>query len=198
MIRTSTFTLFRPPTASTLPFCRACNIFLYWSRQFSKFAEKQCPAVGLNEFAAMLFSSACKNVFLVPEQSRLDQVRARQLTATKGFVRRAPLPWIARAINFFPTPDSPSIKTGLTDAAAFAAALRTGSIAGERLITSAMVSVPLCLRLSRCNSPASTLVASALRSETCKCSAFAGLTTKSEHRRAGLNPNYRSHHAWFV
>src|SRR5262249_6737976 len=122
--------------------------------------------------------------------------RARQLTATKGFVRRAPLPWIARAINFFPTPDSPSIKTGLTDAAAFAAALRTGSIAGERLITSAMVSVPSCLRLSRCNSPASTLVASALRSETCKRSAFAGLTTKSvaPARRAGnhiIDPTMR-------
>ena len=90
MIRTSTFTLFRPPTASTLPFCRACNIFLYGSRQFTNFAEKQCPAVGLNEFAAMLFSSACKNVFLVPEQSRLDQVLGQSAAINRDKRLRAP------------------------------------------------------------------------------------------------------------
>ena len=33
---------------------------------------------------------------------------APQFTATKGFARRVPLPWIARAISSLPTPDSPS------------------------------------------------------------------------------------------
>ncbi len=49
----------------------------------------------------------------------------------------------------------------------------------ERVITSAMVSVPSRLRLSRRNSPASALAASALRSDTCSRSGLAGLTTKS-------------------
>ena len=105
--------------------------------------------------------------------------RAPQLTATNGLARRAPLPWMARAISSLPTPDSPSISTGMAEAAAFSAALSTGCMAGERVMTSAMVSVPSCWRLSRCNSPASALVASALRSDTCSRSALAGLTTKS-------------------
>ena len=41
------------------------------------------------------------------------------------------------------------------------------------------VSVPARLRLMRCNSPSSALVASALRSDTCSRSAPTGLTTKS-------------------
>src|SRR5262249_47183591 len=74
------------------------QFFLCGSRQFTNFAEKQCSAVGLNEFVAMLFSSACKSAFSYPNSidSTKFSGRARQLTATKGFVRRAPLPWIAR------------------------------------------------------------------------------------------------------
>ena len=67
----------------------------------------------------------------------------------------------------------------MAEAAAFSAACSTGRMAAERVITSAMVSVPSRLRLSRCNSPASALVASALRNETCSRSGLAGLTTKS-------------------
>ncbi len=86
---------------------------------------------------------------------------------------------MARAISSLPTPDSPSISTGMVEAAAFSAAFSTGCMAGERVMMSAMVSVPSRLRLRRCNSPASALVASALRSETCRRSGLAGLTTKS-------------------
>ena len=35
---------------------------------------------------------------------------APQLTVTKGFERRSPAPWMARAISSLPTPDSPSIE----------------------------------------------------------------------------------------
>src|SRR5262245_22287945 len=104
----------------------------------------------------LLFSSACKNAFLVPEQSRLDQVLGQSAAINRDKRLRAP-----RAAAMDRARDQLFPDTGFAfnqnrsdaDAAAFAAALRTGSIAGERLITSAMVSVPLCLRLSRCNSP---------------------------------------------
>ena len=86
---------------------------------------------------------------------------------------------MARAISSLPTPDSPSIRTGMAEAAAFSAALSTGCMAAERVMTSSMVSVPSRLRFIRCSSPASALVASALRSDTCSRSALAGLTTKS-------------------
>ena len=104
---------------------------------------------------------------------------APQLTATKGLAARAPLPWMARAISSLPTPDSPPINTGMVEAAAFSAARSTGRMASERVITSAMVRVPSRLRLSRRNSPANALVASALRKLTCSRSGLAGLTTKS-------------------
>ena len=86
---------------------------------------------------------------------------------------------MARAINSLPTPDSPSISTGITEAAAFSAARNTGRMASERVMMSAIVSVPSRLRLRRCTSPASARAASALCSETCRRSGLAGLTTKS-------------------
>ena len=36
------------------------------------------------------------------------------------------LPWMARAISSLPTPDSPSISTGIAEPAAFSAARSTG------------------------------------------------------------------------
>ena len=47
---------------------------------------------------------------------------APQLTATKGLALRSLEPWMARAISSLPTPDSPSINTGMVEAAAFSAA----------------------------------------------------------------------------
>ena len=67
----------------------------------------------------------------------------------------------------------------MVEAAAFSAARSTGRMAGERVMTSARLSVPSCLRLRRCNSPARRRAASALRKETCSRSGLAGLTTKS-------------------
>src|SRR5581483_3798239 len=104
---------------------------------------------------------------------------APQFTAMNGLARRAPLPWMARAINSLPTPDSPSINTGIVEAAAFSALCSTVRIGAERVMTSEKLSVPSRLRLARASSPASALVASALRSETCRRSAPTGLTTKS-------------------
>ena len=68
--------------------------------------------------------------------NRIDSTRfsgmAPQLTATKGLARRSPEPWMARAINSLPMPDSPSIRTGMAEAAAFSAALSAGLHARRR------------------------------------------------------------------
>ena len=65
--------------------------------------------------------------------NRIDSTRfsgmAPQLTATNGLARRSPEPWMARAISSLPTPDSPSISTGMVEAAAFSAVRSTACIA---------------------------------------------------------------------
>ena len=70
--------------------------------------------------------------------NRIDSTRlsgiAPQLTATNGFDLRSPLPWMARANNSLPTPDLPSISTGMVEAAAFlrgAQHARHGFAAGD-------------------------------------------------------------------
>ncbi len=104
---------------------------------------------------------------------------APQLTATKGFARRSPEPWIARAISSLPTPDSPATSTGMLEAAAFSAMRSTACMAGLLVMMSVKPSVPERLCLMRLSSPSSALVVSALRRLTCSRSAPTGLTTKS-------------------
>lgn len=86
---------------------------------------------------------------------------------------------IARAISSLPTPDSPSISTGMSEPAAFVAPASAAFMRGARVMTSLNVSVPSRLRLMRWSSPASALPASALRKDTWRRSALAGFTTKS-------------------
>ena len=62
---------------------------------------------------------------------------APQLTATNGLARRSPEPWMARAISSLPTPDSPSISTGISEAAAFSAVRSTvlhARVAGDDVL----------------------------------------------------------------
>ena len=70
---------------------------------------------------------------------------------------------MARAINSLPTPDSPSISTGMVEAAAFSAMRMHGRMRALRVMMSAKLSVPERLRLMRASSPSSALVLSALR-----------------------------------
>ena len=115
--------------------------------------------------------------------NRINSIRfsgmAPQFTATNGLLRRSPEPWMARAINSLPTPDSPAIRTGMVEAAAFSAMRRAASMAGLLVMMSLKPSVPDRLCLMRLSSPSSALVLSALRRLTCMRSAPAGLTTKS-------------------
>ena len=104
---------------------------------------------------------------------------APQFTAMNGFARRSPEPWMARAINSLPTPDSPETSTGIVDAAAFSAMRSTAAMAGDLVMMSAKPSVPERLCLMRASSPSSALVLSALRRLTCSRSTPTGLTTKS-------------------
>ena len=104
---------------------------------------------------------------------------APQFTAMNGFARRSPEPWMARAINSLPTPDSPETSTGIVDVAAFSAMRSTAAMAGDLVMMSLKPSVPDRLCLMRASSPSSALVLSALRRLTCSRSTPTGLTTKS-------------------
>ena len=90
--------------------------------------------------------------------NRIDSTRlsgiAPQLTATNGFDLRSPLPWMARANNSLPTPDSPSISTGIVEFAAFCAVritprhrLAAGDDVGKRQPAFAAVADALQLTL---------------------------------------------------
>ena len=104
---------------------------------------------------------------------------APQLTATNGLARRSPEPWMARAISSLPTPDWPSISTGIAEVAAFSAVRSTACMRALRVMMSLKPSVPERLRLMRASSPSSALAARALRSDTARRSTPTGLTTKS-------------------
>ena len=64
---------------------------------------------------------------------------APQLTATKGLDLRSLEPWMARANNSLPTPDSPSTSTGMLEAAAFCAVRSTAAMVSLRVMMSANV-----------------------------------------------------------
>src|SRR5215467_14282373 len=124
MMRTSTFKGLRPPTASTAPSCSARSNFTCAlsgnSETSSRNSVPPCASTNL---------PICRSVAPVNAPfswpNRIDSTRlsgmAPQLTATNGFDLRSPLPWMARANNSLPTPDSPSISTGMIDDASFAA-----------------------------------------------------------------------------
>ncbi len=104
---------------------------------------------------------------------------APQFTATNGFARRSPEPWMARATNSLPTPDSPETSTGMVEAAAFSAMRMTAWMLALLVMMSVKPSVPDWLFFIRASSPSSALALSALRRLTCSRSAPTGLTTKS-------------------
>ena len=184
MMRTSTLTALAPADRLDLALLqRAQQLDLRGRRQFADLVEEQRAAVGLDEFAGVLFGGAGEGAFLVAEQNQLDQVlrhgaaidRDEGLGAAgAGAVDGARDQLLADAGFAFDQ------HRELSEAAAFSAALSTGCIAGERVMTSAMVSVPSRLALDAAAiRPPAPWSPSALRSETCSRSGLAGLTTKS-------------------
>ena len=104
---------------------------------------------------------------------------APQLTTMNGADLRSLSPWMARAISSLPTPLSPSIRTGMLEAAARRPSAMTRCMASPRSTRSAKVSVPSAFFLMREISPCSASIFSALLMETSRRSAEVGLTTKS-------------------
>ena len=104
---------------------------------------------------------------------------APQLTVTKGPDLRPLSPWMARAISSLPTPDSPSISTGMVELAARLPSSSTLVMASLPAIRSAKPSSPLADALMRAISSASASILSAFLMETSSRSGLTGLTTKS-------------------
>ena len=74
-MRTSTFTDLAPADRLDFAFLQRSQQFhLRRRRQFADFVEEQRAAVGLDEFAGVLFGGAGEGALLVPEQNRLDQI----------------------------------------------------------------------------------------------------------------------------
>src|SRR5471032_2194963 len=99
MMRTSTFTGLRPPTASTAPSCSARSSFTCAVSGNSETSSRNSVPPEASTNLPMWRSVAPVNApFSWP--NRIDSTRlsgiAPQLTATNGFEARSPLPWIAR------------------------------------------------------------------------------------------------------
>ena len=152
-------------------------------RQFADFVEKQRAAGGFDEFAVVALGGAGERAFSWPNRHRLDQVFRHGAAIDRderAWPSRSPEPWMARATNSLPTPDSPAISTGMVDAAAFSAMRSTpcmrrafGDDVGEAERAGAALPDAVELALE------GVLVLSALRKLTCRRSAPTGLTTKS-------------------
>ena len=104
---------------------------------------------------------------------------APQLTVTKGLPARSEEPWIARAINSLPTPDSPSIRIGMLDCAARWPRRMTCRISALLPIRSSKMRRFSTFFFSLVTSPERVPILSALRIETVMRSGLAGLTRKS-------------------
>src|SRR5229473_3592477 len=132
-MRTSTLTGLRPPTASTAPSCSARSSFTWAASGNSLISSRNSvPPEASTNLPVWRSVAPVKAPFSWP--NRIDSTRlsgiAPQLTATNGFDLRSPLPWMARANNSLPTPDSPSISTGMVEAAAFCAVRSTPAMGG--------------------------------------------------------------------
>ena len=145
---------------------RAQELHLRGRRQFADLVEEQRAACGFDELADVAVGGAGEGALLVAEQDRLDEIVGdgaaidRDERLRRGARR---VPWMARAISSLPTPDWPSISTGMAEPAAFSAWRSTACMRGLRVMMSLKVSVPERLRLMRWISLSSALVASALR-----------------------------------
>ena len=182
MSRTSTLTDRRAPTGSISPSCSARRSLTCASRDSSPISSRNSvPPLASANLPTCFSVAPVKEPFSWP--NRIDSTSvsgsAPQLTVTNGLPRRSELPWIARAISSLPTPDSPSIRTGMFDFAARSASRTVRAIDSARLTMSRKPSSPALRRVARRNSSSSASTRSAFLIDTCSRSAPTGLTTKS-------------------
>ena len=86
---------------------------------------------------------------------------------------------MARATSSLPTPDSPSIRIGMLEAAAFCASRMTRSMAGLLVMMSLKLTAPPPARARASPRPPAPRPSARWRSPFCSRSGEAGLTTKS-------------------
>ena len=180
--RMSTLTGRRAPTGSISPSCKARSNFTCASNGSSLISSRNSVPAFASANLPVCFSVApVKAPFSCP--NRIDSTRfsgrAPQLTVTKGLPRRSELPWIARASSSLPTPDSPSISTGMLDLAARSARRNVRAMLSTWVPISRKVSSPAVRRFARRSSSSSASTRSAFLIDTCRRSAPTGLTTKS-------------------
>src|SRR5262249_3106321 len=150
MIRTSTFTGLRAPTGSTsFPWIARNSFTCAGGGSSPTSSRNSVPPVASTNLPVWRSVARVKAPFSWP--NRIDSTRlsgmAPQLTATNGLARRSPVPWMARAISSLPTPDWPSISTGMADPAAFSAVRSTAWMRPLRGVMSLNGGLPLRLRL---------------------------------------------------
>ena len=94
----------------------------------------------------MALGGAGEGALLVTEQDRFHQIVGDRAAVDRdeGLGLRSLEPWMARATNSLPTPDSPSTSTGMLEAAAFCAVRSTAAMVSLRVMMSA--NVETCLR----------------------------------------------------
>ena len=129
-------------------------------RQLADLVEEQRAAVGLDELADVALGRAREGALLVAEQDRLDQVLGDRaaIDGDEGLALA-----VARALDgardstSLPTPDSPSISTGMLDLAARSARRITRPMSALLVTRSRSVRVPEARRRMRRISSSSAL-----------------------------------------
>ena len=156
--RMSTLIGRRAPTGSISPSCSARSSFTCASIGSSPISSRNnVPPLASTNFPACFSLAPVKAPFSWP--NRIDSMRfsgsAPQLTVTNGLPRRSEPPWMARASSSLPTPDSPSMSTGMFDFAARSASLKVRAMLSTLVPMSRKVSSPALRRVARRNSSSS-------------------------------------------
>lgn len=124
---------------------RAQQLHLRGQRQFADFVQEQRAAMSLDELAHVPLGGAGERALLVAEQDGLDEIVGNCAAIDRderlGLALAAAMDG-ARANISLPTPDSPSISTGMAEFAAFCAVRITWVIASARVMMSEKVSRP--------------------------------------------------------
>ncbi len=147
---------------------RAQELHLHFERQVADLVEEQGAAIGVDEFAAVLFGGPRKGALLVAEEDALDQIVRDGATVDgdERLAQRLLAAWIARATISLPTPDSPSSTIGMLDCAARRARSITRIIAGLADTTSSKPTAPPRGRREVLTLPSRLAIFSALPSAT--------------------------------
>ena len=132
--RTSTFTVWVPPSRSISPSCSARSSFTCAPTGISPTSSrKRVPPLARSNRPGLRAVAPVKAPFSTPNSSASRSVsgKAPQLTATNGPAARPESSWSARAASSLPVPDSPSRSTVAVEGAACFSVSRKARNAGD-------------------------------------------------------------------